>query len=313
MTLPFEGWTMKSVLWCVVLVACFCSSTAHGGNEKEHSKLIVVSFDGFRWDYLFRTKTPNFDRLIKNGGYAQYGMKASFITKTFPNHFTLVTGLYEESHGIVANEMFDPELNLTFDSHNATEDADPRWFDTGAEPIWVTNQVQRLDGRSGCQQWPGCAAPIKGVPATRYTPFDAATSNRSRIDDTLKWFTGYAYPINLGLIYFPEPDATAHKFGPDSQQVTDKIAELDEVVGYLLERLEEEDMLENTNVIIVSDHGFTTTSKDQVINLDDYISQDSYKMFSTTPVASILPNDGMRFSFVILVCVYSWVWAAGCG
>jgi ectonucleotide pyrophosphatase/phosphodiesterase family protein 5 len=128
----------------------------------EVAKLIIVSFDGFRWDYLSRTPTPNFHRIISHGGYARYGMQPSFVSVTVPNHFTLATGLYEESHGVVNNIMFDPLLNETFDSRNSTQDGDPRWFDVGAEPIWVTNQIQQPeDGRSGCMQWPSCQAPIK--------------------------------------------------------------------------------------------------------------------------------------------------------
>ena len=291
MVFPMSIPAVQTVLWFLLYVFVL-SARGHGGDEEEESpKLIIVSFDGFRWDYLSRTHTPNFDRIISKGVRARYGMKNTFITKTLPNHFTLATGLYEESHGIVGNIMYDPVLNETFNVRNRSQVASSRWFDVGAEPIWVTNQLQNKNGRSGCMQWVGCEAPIKGVVPTHHVSYDATMKNETRIKETIDWFTG-PFPINLGLIYFQEPDSTAHRFGPDSPQVTAMIGGLDKVAGYLLDKLEEAGLLEHTNLIITSDHGFAATSPDRVINLDDYIKPDSYRIFSTTPVATILPNDG---------------------
>lgn len=279
----------------VVLVSLLSlPAYGHGGgnhHDHENSKVIIVSFDGFRWDYLSRTKTPNFDRIIQNGVQARYGLKNAFITKTLPNHFTLVTGLYEESHGIVGNTMFDPDLNETFDVWNKSQMASSRWFDVGAEPIWVTNQIQKKNGRSGCMMWVGCEAPVKGVVPTRHMPYDLHMHNHTRIDKLIEWFKG-TYPVNLGLLYFEEPDHTGHKFGPDSPEVTAMIGALDKVVGYLLEKLEAAGLLESTNLILTSDHGFTTTGPEWIVNLDNYIDPDSYRLLSSNPVAAILPNNG---------------------
>lgn len=292
--------TIGSVFFFILSLYTLHLTLGHGDRNEEQkiSRLIIVSLDGFRWDYLSRINTPNFHRIINNGVHARYGMKASFVTKTLPNHFTLATGWYEESHGIVANEMFDPVLNEVFSTANSSQISDPRWFDMGAEPIWVTNQVQKL-GRSGCMQWVGCAAPIKGILPTRFVPYDENMPFKTRVDETINWFVGPPYPINLGLIYFHEPDKTGHIFGPDSQEVTDKIAQLDGDVGYLLEQLEKADMLDDINLIITSDHGFARTPKNLVINLDKYIHSDTYRIFSVSPIASILPNEGKEESIYL--------------
>ena len=291
MVFPMSNTAVQSILLFVLHVFVL-SARGHGGDEQEENpKLIIVSFDGFRWDYLSRTNTPNFDRIVHKGVRARYGLKNAFITNTLPNHFTLATGLYEESHGIVGNVMYDPVLKETFDLGNRSQVASSRWFDVGAEPIWVTNQLQKKNGRSGCMQWIGCEALIKGVAPSRHVPYIADMKNETRIDETVGWFTG-PYPVNLGLIYFQEPDETAHDFGPDSPQVTAMIGGLDKVVGYLLDRLEATDLLEHTNLIITSDHGFAATGPDRVVNLDNYITPDSYRIFSDTPVAAVLPNDG---------------------
>lgn len=265
------------------------SSSSHGSNP-----LIVISFDGFRWDYLTRTSTPNFDKFLENGVTARYGLRNAFVTKTFPNHFTLATGLWEESHGIVANSMYDPVLNQTFVAGNLSANEDPAWFNVGAEPIWVTNQLQTLNGRSGVIMWVGGGAPIKWVQPSRYVHYDTNVKNETKIDMLIDWFTD-EYPINLGMIYFDEPDGFGHKYGPDSPQVTGMIGGLDKVVGYLLTRLEEKGLLDVTNIILTSDHGFTNTPVEKMINLDEHIDPDTYSMPAASPIASIWPNEGNDF------------------
>ena len=154
-------------------------------NEKPVSTsnpLLVISFDGFRWDYLQRTLTPNFDKFIKNGVQAKYGMKNAFVTKTFPNHFTLATGLWEESHGIIANDMYDPFLNQNFSPGNKSANQDPAWFDVGGEPIWVTNQIQNKNAQSGVIMWVGGEAPVRLILPSKHMPYDGVTKNETKID-----------------------------------------------------------------------------------------------------------------------------------
>lgn len=112
------------ILLSILFKICLCIST--------YPLLIIISFDGFRYDYLNKTDAPNLAKLASDGVRAPW-IEPRFITKTFPNHFSIATGLYEESHGIVGNNFFDPVLNDTFRlGRNESE-----WWDTGAIPLWV--------------------------------------------------------------------------------------------------------------------------------------------------------------------------------
>ncbi|XP_063403292.1 ectonucleotide pyrophosphatase/phosphodiesterase family member 5-like [Mytilus trossulus] len=263
-------------------------------------RLLLVSFDGFRWDYLSRNETkhstPNFHRLMNEGVHARNGIKNAFITKTFPNHYTIVTGLYEESHGIVGNVMFDPVLNETFNIYNENQEKSSKWFDNGGEPIWVTNQLQNEFYHGNCRRtgvmfWPGDQAPVKGVLPFKYLPYDRTVEYKTRVDTIVRWFTD-KYPVNLGLLYFEEPDHTGHQVGPDNPEINQKVIELDKTVGYLLNELDKKGILDDTDIIITSDHGMASTPQSKMINLDDYISPLDYRIFSSDPIGSVLPYPG---------------------
>lgn len=266
--------------------------SSHGGAETE-SKLLIVSLAGFRWDYLSgRAKTPNFDKIKENGVVARRGMKSAYITETLPNHFTLVTGLWVESHGMIGDTMWDPRLNETFEGRMG-QNQDPRWWDVGAEPIWITNQLQKKHGRSGCMMWAGCEAPIMGMTPTRHQSLDGEVDFKTRVDILVKWFLD-EYPINLGLLYFEKLEECGHKYGPDSKEVTAMIETVDRHVGYLLDQLEKSDLLKSMNLIITSNHGIIATPTNFLVNLDDAITPDSYRIFISSAVAGILPNEGTK-------------------
>ncbi|XP_046361867.2 ectonucleotide pyrophosphatase/phosphodiesterase family member 5-like [Haliotis rufescens] len=286
---------MISMLTVFVCLSYCIPINSHFEKASSPPKLLVISFDGFRWNYLERTYTPHFDVFLKNGAHSKNGLKNAFITNTFPNHYTLATGLWEESHGIVANTMYDPKLKEVFtlglSASNIADQRSAKWFDDGGEPVWVKNQLHNPHHRSGIVMWPGGGAPVKGVHAVHNILYDPSVKNNTRVDTILDWFTA-TYPINLGLLYFEQPDEFGHQFGPDSRQVTRMIGGLDDVVGYLLKRMKEKGLLENTNVIITSDHGFSNTPPENVINLDKYIDPLSYKIFASDPIGNILPNEG---------------------
>lgn len=278
---------------------CFCWTIPHVSamaDDDNLPKLLLISFDGFRWDYMSHpnARLGNFTWIQRHGVHAERGLKNAFITKTFPNHITLVTGLYEESHGVVGNTMFDPVLNETFNSGTG-QVSESKWMDNGGEPIWVTNQRQHNMARSGAVYWVGDGAIIKGFRPYRYLEFDRDNllTFQKRIDTIVDWFTDPLYPINLGVLYFEEPDATGHKFGPYSKEIDLKLTELNDLAGYLIKRLNETGLLGKLNVVITSDHGMSLTPSDKILNLDNYINPESYRIFQSNPIANILPNDGV--------------------
>ena len=139
--------------------------------------------------------------------------------------------------------------------------------------------------------WVGADAPIKWVQPSRFIPFNESIKEYDKVDTLIKWFTDQ-YPINLGLLYSMQPDEDGHVYGPDSTEVIDRIAQLDEVVGYLLDQLERHHLLEDLNIIITSDHGFSSTPKEKEINLDAFIDASSYMITGLSPVANIWPKEG---------------------
>ncbi len=279
---------------------------AHNTN----SKLLLISFDGFRHDYLQKVKesgrsTPHFDSLIQNGVEAEY-LKNVVVTKTHPNHYSIVTGHYAESHGVVDNDMYDPVWKEEYheSSHPPNE---TKWYNNGtigggAEPIWVTNekglQSSLFPRRSGVVAWPGSDILIHGHTASHTVPFsyyDHSFQNHSRINTIVEWFASETEPINLGLLYFEDPDHLGHQVGPNSEILYDHIVALDEVLGYLIQLLKENHLFDHLNIIITSDHGMAEVSPDKAIFLEDYIDSSSYIAGGSSLIWTIKPNQSKTY------------------
>ncbi|XP_077976984.1 ectonucleotide pyrophosphatase/phosphodiesterase family member 5-like [Glandiceps talaboti] len=279
---------METVRSSFAIFSVFLSMLQISTSIHDGPLTLLISFDGFRWDYLQKTETPNFDQLIADGSFVPDGIQNSFITKTFPNHFTIATGMWEESHGIVANNMYDPNLKEHF---AIGEDGfkDSKWWDNGAEPIWVTNQLH--GGRSGVYFWPGSETKIKGILPYHYMNYSNTTPFKTRVDGIIDWFTAKEDPINLGLLYFNEPDHTGHSKGPDSDEIKTVIEMCDNITGYLIQRLKDVGLYDQMNLIITSDHGMAELDKSRVIKLDEYVNRDLYDYVDHTPVAALNPHD----------------------
>ncbi|XP_072178641.1 ectonucleotide pyrophosphatase/phosphodiesterase family member 5-like [Diadema setosum] len=261
------------------------SAAATGGKKP---LVLIVSFDGFRWDYTEKTDTPNFDELSSAGVKAKF-TKDIFITKTFPNHFSLVTGLYEETHGVIGNAMYDPVLNETF-SMGST---DPRWWG-GGEPVWITNQKQ--GGKSAVAFWPSGNVKFNGILPNYYFPeYNQSYPFHARIDMIVEHFLND--DVNVGALYFHEPDHSGHLYGPDSPRLLPVIRMCDETAGYLVRRLKETGLYDRVNIIITSDHGMTSISPHKVIVIEQYVDPKVYpfRVISNNPIVSIWPhNDSHR-------------------
>uniref|UniRef100_A0AAY5KYT2 AP3A hydrolase n=1 Tax=Esox lucius TaxID=8010 RepID=A0AAY5KYT2_ESOLU len=260
----------------------------------ERPKLLLVSFDGFRWDYVDRVPTPNFHALMNEGSKVEQ-VENTYITKTFPDHYTLVTGLHAETHGIVANEMFDPDLNASF-SMEGPSAYEPRWW-AGAEPLWVTNQKQ--GGRSGGVMWPGSDVKIGGVYPSRYVPYNASVSFERRVETMVAWLAEEGHGegpgqggVDFGVLYWEEPDESGHNLGPESPLMDVVIADIDDKLGFLRNELRKKGLYERVNLIVTSDHGMTQLSEDKVIELDQYLDRELYSWVDKSPVVGILPREG---------------------
>ncbi|KAM7304503.1 bis(5'-adenosyl)-triphosphatase ENPP4 [Ixodes scapularis] len=277
---------MKSCAWCL-LVLCHAWWAGCAASD-DVPLLLVVSFDGFWYQYLSLYNTPNIQALAAEGVRAEY-MKNVYVTKTFPNHFTLATGLYEESHGIMGNSMYDPALNETFDLSNT----DPRWWDNGqVVPIWIANQLHGTSRRSGGMMWPGTDVTFHNGRAHRVLAYDPRVNFTTRVDTVISWFLDSAEPVNCVLLYHEEPDATGHRFGPFSTEVRTQVEAVDNLVGQMVQSLAAAGLLDRLNLLLVSDHGMASVPSANVIDVDAILGADAYLEYGTSPVWNLVPRGG---------------------
>ena len=270
-----------------------CQGTQRTGDEAPPQPnlaptVILISLDGFRSDYFDRYEAPTLRRLADEGVRSE-GMMPSFPSKTFPNHYTVVTGLYPENHGIVANTMYDPEFDASFSMGNRAAVRDGRWW--GGEPIWVT--LEQQGQKSAPFFWPGSEAEIKGTRPSYWLPFDNSLPARARIDKVLAWLELPAKerPTFITL-YYSNVDTQGHRHGPDSDEAAQAVRDVDTYLGWLVEGLEAHGFYDQVNLIVVADHGMAPTSSERVVFLDDYINLDDVRVVDYDPVAMIRPKEG---------------------
>lgn len=249
--------------------------------------VILVSIDGFRADYLDRDITPTLSRLAAEG--ASGAMRPSFPTVTFPNHYTLVTGLHPDHHGIVGNNMVDAELG-GFSQRNVTAVTDRRWWD-GGEPIWVTAQNAGLV--TGTMFWPGSEADIRGVRPRWWTRFDKTVPGEARVDEVLNWLDQpQGDRPDFATLYFDIVDSAGHEFGPDAPQTNAALRAVDGYIGRLVEGLKVRGIYDSTVLVIVSDHGMAATSPERVIRLEDVVDPAAVQLVYWGPANFINPVPG---------------------
>jgi predicted AlkP superfamily pyrophosphatase or phosphodiesterase len=243
-------------------------TSEHGANsataQKQHY-VILVSLDGFRYDYARKYEAKNLLELAAAGATAPEGMIPSYPSLTFPNHYTLATGLYPEHHGIVANSFYDPQRARAYGLSDPAAVADGSWY--GGTPIWVVAEQQGM--RTACFFWPGSEAEIQGTRPSYYLKYDEKVPNHDRVAQVLSWLRlPQEQRPHLITLYFSEVDHQGHEHGPDSDEVRTAVQVVDKEVGALREGLAKLQL--PVDVIVVSDHGMATVQGDY-ITLHDYL------------------------------------------
>ncbi|KAJ3600984.1 hypothetical protein NHX12_031957 [Muraenolepis orangiensis] len=219
--------------------------------------MLLVSFDGFRWDYDRDVDTPNLDAMARDGVKAHY-VTPPYLTITSPTHFTLLTGLYIENHGVIHNMWFNT-TSTEKKSYYATQFQND-WWDNGSLPIWITAQRQGL--KAGSLHFPGTAASYQGevVMVREVEPwlynFANETLWKRNVDEVMDWFS--RRDVDFVSLYFGEPDGVGHKFGPDSPQRHAMVRQVDRTVGYMRRAVESAGLAGRLNIIITADHGMST-------------------------------------------------------
>ncbi|KAK2879163.1 hypothetical protein QQF64_010688 [Cirrhinus molitorella] len=246
--------------------------------------LLLVSFDGFRADYLNKYSFPNLEKFYSDGVLV-HELTNVFTTKTFPNHYSLVTGLYAESHGILASIMYDPVTKKNFSIQN---DRDPFWWNE-ATPIWVS--VEQSGYRAAAAMWPGTNVNIQNRTLKYTFDYDPKVTFQERLGNITQWMTTDK-SVKFAALYWEEPDRSGHIYGPDnSTEMTRVLKEVDGYIGLLMEQLNKTGLWGKINVIITSDHGMTQCSPQRLIILDNCIIPSSYMVVDLTPVAAIIPLE----------------------
>lgn len=277
----------------IIISACATSPIRSTSGAPEVSRantpaqVVLISLDGFRRSYLDTDSLPTLHALVSDGVKAD-AMIPSFPSLTFPNHYTIVTGLYPEHHGIVGNTIYDPEFKQLFTMSNAAAKESRWWW---GQPIWITAEKQ--GERAGSFFWPGSEVEIDSTRPTRWKPYDGKVTFDARVDTVLSWLdlTG---PQRLSFItlYFDEPDHSGHEYGPDSPKTAAAAARADSAVGRLVQGLRARGMYDKVNLIIVSDHGMSALSPDRVVYLDDVVDTSTVRITSLSPNLAITPKDG---------------------
>ncbi|RKP04785.1 alkaline-phosphatase-like protein, partial [Thamnocephalis sphaerospora] len=256
------------------------------GTDLFANTVVMISVDGMRADYLDRGRSPALTRMAREGVRAEY-MEPSFPSITFPNHYTLVTGLRPESHGIISNTFYDPVLNDTFWYTRPEQSWDSKWW--GGEPIWVTAVKQKQ--RSAVHMWPGSSSEIAGYRPTYVEPFNKKVKPNEKADRVLNWLD---MPLDdrpqfIG-VYVSDVDTAGHWYGPESYEVNESMERIDGMMSRLFSGLEQRNLTDVVNVIVVSDHGMTQTGNERIIYLDDLIDLDKIQAHHGAPLALLTPK-----------------------
>jgi len=270
-----------------LLALCFAFLALAAPAAAAGPPTILVSIDGFRADYLDRGVTPVLSTLAADG--ARAAMRPSFPSKTFPNHYALVTGLRPDRNGIVENIFEDPRRpGVTFKMANREAVEDRFWWDE-ATPIWVI--AERAGIRTAPLFWPGAEAAIQGVRPHDYVVFDMDTPNRKRVDDLLALLDRppATRPAFLTL-YFDTVDTAGHDHGPDAPETDAAVAEVDAQIGRLVEGLKARGLV--ANLVIVADHGMAAVSEERKLYMDDLLPKAAYRSLSGGAFMTLYPQPG---------------------
>ena len=283
MHLPFV--ILRPLLLCLLLAGCANHATKSAPAEPR--TVLLVSIDAFRADYLDRGIAPNLSRLANEGVRAEW-MTPSYPSLTFPNHYTLVTGLHPDHHGIIHNTMWDSTLG-GFKTADSDAVGNGGWW--GGEPVWTA--AQKAGMRTVTMFWPGSEAAIAGIRPTYWKKFDTDFSYRARVDQIVAWLDVPApQRPRLATLYFEKVDKAGHDFGPDSAQTRAAIADADAAIGQLRNELEARGLFERIDVIVVSDHGMATVAPGHAIATEDMVDAKDANVVPDGQSIGIAPRPG---------------------
>ncbi|MCL4277734.1 MAG: ectonucleotide pyrophosphatase/phosphodiesterase [Ignavibacteria bacterium] len=255
------------------LLQGLCMNAWADGN----SVCILISFDGFRHDYISRLPNGAIKELIAHGCTADALIPVN-PTKTFPNHWSIATGLYPSDHGIVDNRFYDRVLNDTF---NMTR-TEPVWW--RGEPIWTT--VERAGKTAFTYFWPGSSTPINGHLPSKWFTYEHSRDYTSRVDSIVTW-ASMPKPPDLIVSYFELLDDAGHRYGPNAPQVDSALAVANSLISRLVKGLEARGVINNCTIVLVSDHGMAeinpATPHDKHLSVEQFMADPTVRVIVSNP------------------------------
>jgi predicted AlkP superfamily pyrophosphatase or phosphodiesterase len=286
---------MKYFSYLIAALLAFLSVTGCSSvrNEREEPYVIMVSLDAFRWDYDSIYGTPVLDDIADEGVMA-VRLIPSFPTKTFPNHYAIATGLYPDHHGLVNNSFYAPDLDLIYRIGDRAMVSNGAFY--GGEPIWITARKAGL--KTASFYWVGSEAPIMGIQPDFWKPYDDEVPFSDRVDTVLTWLSlPEKKRPHLVTLYFEEPDAVSHVYGPLSPETGSVVRSLDSLMGELRDGISKLPQAKKINLIILSDHGMTEVDPSRYNYVFDTLPEAMVKrIYGGSPVWAIEPAEGMTDS-----------------
>lgn len=249
---------------------------------------ILISFDAFRWDYDSRVNTPNLDFVTENGVKA-LSLQPCFPSKTFPNHLSIITGMYPENHGIISNSIYDTFKRESYGLSKEEAIQNPKWY--LGEAFWTTAERQGITTAS--YFWPGSELTDSLRRPTYFHEYDHNRPYDERVNGVLEWLQlPHKKRPHFITLYFDATDSYGHKYGAESPETDSSIAMLDGYLGMLLDGLREINLLDSTNIIVVSDHGMANTPKERKINIEAMLDGIPCYISFGGPILTINPKKG---------------------
>jgi predicted AlkP superfamily pyrophosphatase or phosphodiesterase len=249
---------------------------------------VLVSIDAFRWDYLNRSITPALSQ-IKKEGVSAISLQPSFPSKTFPNHTSIITGMYPENHGIISNSFTNPYSNERYSMGDTVAVRDGKWY--LGEAFWET--AKRNGITSASFFWPGSEVLINYRHPDYYHVYNKQTTDKEKLDGVISWLNlPFEKRPHFITVYFEQVDTKAHDSGPDSKEINETIKEVDKVIMELRDRIAKTSLKDSVNIIVLSDHGMTNISKERNVNIEQIINDPAGKIINSGAIALIQTSKG---------------------
>jgi len=272
----------------LLFIFCLTLSQLFSQNSAEHPYVILLSCDGYRYDYTERFQPPNISNFIE-GGIEAASMIPSYPSKTFPNHYTIATGLYPEHHGLVNNSFYDPDRDKVYQIRDRSVVEDGSWY--GGTPLWVNAEQNGMKAAS--YFFVGSEADVQGVRPSYFFKYDGSTPNEERVDQVLEWLAlPEAERPHMITLYFSDMDDAGHRHGPHGdEKLREAIRKLDDALGRLFQGVEASGL--PVNIIMVSDHGMVDVGKDKLVNIDPIKQDEKYRIVNNGALAHLYLKKGV--------------------